>query len=107
MKEYLRVQVSTHTLILIYECLPLDTHIIFLFREYESLVNKSDSLKERFTELESQDVKCREDLKHTKNKDGKLQKSIEQEKKHVRNIFEFFIFIYLFIFWSLWILSIQ
>lgn len=60
--------------------------IFLLFREYESLVKKSDDLKERFRELESKDVKCREDLKHVKNKDSKLQKTIEQEKKHVRNI---------------------
>lgn len=56
------------------------------FKEYESLVKKSDDLKERFRELESKDVKCREDLKHVKNKDNKLQKTIEQEKKHIEEL---------------------
>ena len=39
--------------------------------------------KEKFTEYEKQDVKCREDLKHNRQKTKKLDKQLEQEKKKV------------------------
>ncbi|GAB1598806.1 structural maintenance of chromosomes protein 4-like [Argonauta hians] len=53
------------------------------YKEYEALVKKSDGLKEKFTELESLDVKCREDMKHIKGKAPKIEKSITQELKKI------------------------
>lgn len=40
--------------------------------------------KADFKEFEQQDVKCREDLKHTKEKQKKLQKNLQKEKTKVQ-----------------------
>ena len=53
-------------------------------REYEALAKQVEETKEKFSELEKQDVKCREDIKHTNAKAKKLEHSLEQEKKKVR-----------------------
>ncbi|XP_029636692.1 structural maintenance of chromosomes protein 4 [Octopus sinensis] len=53
------------------------------YKEYEALVKESDQLKEKFSKLESLDVKCREDMKHTKGKPPKIEKSITQELKKI------------------------
>ncbi|XP_069103456.1 structural maintenance of chromosomes protein 4-like [Argopecten irradians] len=54
-----------------------------ILKQYEDLVAKGDEAKERFSEFEKQDVKCREDMKHTKSKAKKLEKTLEQEKRKV------------------------
>ncbi|XP_033759958.1 structural maintenance of chromosomes protein 4-like isoform X2 [Pecten maximus] len=54
-----------------------------ILKQYEQLVVKGDEAKERFSEFEKQDVKCREDMKHTKSKAKKLEKTLEQEKTKV------------------------
>jgi hypothetical protein len=53
------------------------------YSEYEAQVKHLEESKEKFTEYEKQDVKCREDLKHNKQKSKKLKKQLEQEKKKV------------------------
>lgn len=52
--------------------------------EYEAQMKHLEESKAKFTEYEKQDVKCREDLKHSKQKAKKLEKQIEQEKKKVK-----------------------
>ena len=51
------------------------------FREYESHSKQCEDTKEKFSEFDRQDVKCREDIKHTKAKIKKLEKTLEQEEK--------------------------
>lgn len=63
--------------------LPGACHLFLFCSEYKSLVEKCEETKEKFSEYEKQDVKCREDLKHAKAKSKKLDKSLEQEKKKV------------------------
>nr|KAG5701435.1 hypothetical protein BaRGS_032767 [Batillaria attramentaria] len=57
-----------------------------VFKEYEALSKKCEESKEKFSDLEKQDVKCREDLKHAKAKGKKLEKSLEQEKKKIEEL---------------------
>ena len=54
------------------------------FRTYEKLAEIAENKKADFAEFEQQDVKCREDLKHTKEKQKKLVKSLQKEKTKVR-----------------------
>jgi hypothetical protein len=44
------------------------------YSEYEAQVKHLEESKEKFTEYEKQDVKCREDLKHNKQKSKKKNK---------------------------------
>lgn len=57
-----------------------------LCRDYEWLVKQCEESKEKFSELEKQDIKYREDLKHAKARTKKLEKSLEPEKKKVRKL---------------------
>ena len=58
------------------------THCL-LSREYEALAKKVEETKEKYSELDKQDVKCREDMKHTSDRSAKLEKSLKQEKNKV------------------------
>ena len=42
-------------------------------------------MREKFSEFEQEDVRVREDLKHSKAKAKKLDKTIDAEKKKVSN----------------------
>lgn len=57
-----------------------------IYSEYEGQVKHLEESKEKFTEYEKQDVKCREDLKHNRQKTKKLDKQLEQEKKKVEEL---------------------
>ncbi|KAH9505175.1 Structural maintenance of chromosomes protein 4 [Bulinus truncatus] len=48
-------------------------------KDYEKLSKTYDENKEKFSEMESMDAKCREDIKLNKTKVKKLEKSLEQE----------------------------
>ena len=52
-------------------------------RLYEKLSEVAEQRKADFADFEQQDVKCREDLKHTKERQKKLIKSLEKEKAKV------------------------
>lgn len=45
-----------------------------------------ESQKEKFTQLDLQDVEVREKLKHTKSKTKKLQKQLQKDKEKVREM---------------------
>ncbi|KAJ8309843.1 hypothetical protein KUTeg_011708 [Tegillarca granosa] len=55
-------------------------------QEYDNLVKLCEENKEKFAEFEKQDVKCREDLKHSRAKSKKLEKGLEQDKKKVEEL---------------------
>lgn len=57
-----------------------------IYSEYEAQKQHLEESKEKFTEYEKQDVKCREDLKHNKQKTKKLEKQLEQEKKKAEEL---------------------
>lgn len=57
-----------------------------IYSEYEAQMKHLEESKAKFTDYEKQDVKCREDLKHSKQKAKKLEKQIEQEKKKVEEL---------------------
>jgi IS1 family transposase len=56
---------------------------IIFSRALQVLQNKCDEAKAKFSEIEQQDVKCREDLKHAKAQTKKLERSLDQEKNKV------------------------
>lgn len=49
-----------------------------------------ESQKEKFTQLDLQDVEVREKLKHTKNKTKKLHKQLQKDKEKVWFFLNFF-----------------
>ena len=53
-------------------------------REYDKLLKACEESKEKFSEMESQDAKCHEDIKLNKAKLKKLEKSLELELTKVR-----------------------
>ena len=55
----------------------------FVFRNLETVVSNCNLRKEEFTAFEQQDVRCREDLKHSNSKGKKLTKAVAQEKSRV------------------------
>ncbi|CAL1547369.1 unnamed protein product, partial [Lymnaea stagnalis] len=55
-------------------------------KEYEKLLKASEESKEKFAETESQDAKCREDIKLNKAKLKKLEKSLESETAKVEEL---------------------
>ncbi|PVD19075.1 hypothetical protein C0Q70_21634 [Pomacea canaliculata] len=57
-----------------------------LYKDYEWLVKQCEESKEKFSELEKQDIKYREDLKHAKARTKKLEKSLEPEKKKIYDL---------------------
>lgn len=62
-------------------------------RKLDSHATLLEDQKSRFDQMQTDDVKLREDLKHTKNKTKKLQKQVEAETQKVKNlktIFEWF-----------------
>ncbi|KAK3094368.1 hypothetical protein FSP39_000811 [Pinctada imbricata] len=63
-----------------------DKELKNIYKQYEHFVKETEDTKEKFAECEKQDVKCREDLKHTKAKSKKLDKQLEQEKKRVEEL---------------------
>lgn len=68
----------------IFANLPLYSFRWFCFsRQYEELNKLCEETKEKFTAFEQQDVRCREDLKHSKAKRKKLEKTLDQEKTKV------------------------
>ncbi|KAI8743640.1 structural maintenance of chromosomes protein 4 [Biomphalaria glabrata] len=52
-------------------------------KEYDKLVKACEENKEKFSEMESMDAKCREDIKLNKTKVKKLEKSLELEMAKV------------------------
>ncbi|KAL3847105.1 hypothetical protein ACJMK2_018035 [Sinanodonta woodiana] len=57
-----------------------------ILKSYETLTKECEDNKEKFAEIEKQDVKCREDLKHAKVQSKKLEKNLEQEKKRIEEL---------------------
>ncbi|XP_033118260.1 structural maintenance of chromosomes protein 4-like [Anneissia japonica] len=57
-----------------------------LFKKYEKLCEEGAKKKEEFAEFERQDVKCRENLKYTKEKQKKLIKSLQKEKTKLEDL---------------------
>ncbi|XP_071085692.1 structural maintenance of chromosomes protein 4-like [Haliotis cracherodii] len=57
-----------------------------IYKEYETLVKQCEETKNEFKEFERQDVKCREDLKHSKAKTKKLDKTLDQEKRKIEEL---------------------
>ncbi len=55
-----------------------------IFRQYEKLTEIAEEKKADFAKFEQEDIKCREDLKHTKERQKKLVKSLEKERAKVR-----------------------
>lgn len=56
----------------------------FLERKLTKLTKFIESQKEKFTQLDLQDVEVREKLKHTKSKTKKLQKQLQKDQQKVR-----------------------
>lgn len=57
---------------------------MFLFhRKLGKLTKFIESQKEKFTQLDLQDVEVREKLKHSKSKSKKLQKQLQKDKEKV------------------------
>lgn len=55
-----------------------------LFTSKQNKLNKHiDTQKEKFTQLDLQDVEVREKIKHCKSKNKKLQKQLEKDKEKV------------------------
>jgi hypothetical protein len=52
-------------------------------RKFNALSKESEEKKEAFIEIEKQDVRCREDMTHTRAKGKKMVKQLEQEQKKV------------------------
>lgn len=59
--------------------------MFFLERKLTKLTKFIESQKEKFTQLDLQDVEVREKLKHTKSKTKKLQKQLQKDKEKVRS----------------------
>lgn len=59
-----------------------------LSRKMGKLTKFIESQKEKFTQLDLQDVEVREKLKHTKNKTKKLHKQLQKDKEKVCVIIE-------------------
>ncbi|XP_071838574.1 structural maintenance of chromosomes protein 4-like isoform X2 [Apostichopus japonicus] len=57
-----------------------------MYKKYEKMTEVLEQKKADFKEFEQQDVKCREDLKHTKEKQKKLQKNLQKEKTKLENL---------------------
>ncbi|KAJ8030527.1 Structural maintenance of chromosomes protein 4 [Holothuria leucospilota] len=57
-----------------------------LYKKCEKMTDFLEQKKGDFKEFEQQDVKCREDLKHTKEKQKKLQKNLQKEKTKLENL---------------------
>ncbi|XP_064620536.1 structural maintenance of chromosomes protein 4-like [Lineus longissimus] len=57
-----------------------------MYKALQLLQNKCDEAKAKFSEIEQQDVKCREDLKHAKAQAKKLDRSLDQEKKKIEEL---------------------
>lgn len=60
-------------------------HFFFLssFRKYNKITKFIEENKEKFTQLDLQDVKVRENLKHAKSKAKKLEKQLQKDKEKV------------------------
>ena len=56
----------------------------------ETFVKNRNLRKDEFAAFEQQDVRCREDLKHSHAKAKKLEKTLTQEKSKVRSFLLFF-----------------
>ncbi|XP_030837819.1 structural maintenance of chromosomes protein 4 isoform X1 [Strongylocentrotus purpuratus] len=57
-----------------------------LYKQYEKLAEVAEQKKADFAEFERQDVKCREDLKHTREKQKKLVKNLQKEKTKLEGL---------------------
>ena len=57
---------------------------VLYHRQYEKLSEIAEEKKADFAKFEQEDIKCREDLKHTKERQKKLVKSLEKERAKVR-----------------------
>ncbi|XP_071494646.1 structural maintenance of chromosomes protein 4-like [Diadema antillarum] len=57
-----------------------------LCSQYEKLAESAEQKKADFAEFERQDVKCREDLKHTREKQKKLVKNLQKEKSKLETL---------------------
>ncbi|XP_071950231.1 structural maintenance of chromosomes protein 4-like [Antedon mediterranea] len=57
-----------------------------LFKKYEKLSEEARKRKEEFAEFERHDLKCREDLKYTKEKQKKLIKALEKERTKLEDL---------------------
>ncbi|BFZ06696.1 hypothetical protein BsWGS_09735 [Bradybaena similaris] len=55
-------------------------------KEYEKLLKACEDSKEKFSEMESQDAKCQEDIKLNKSKQKKLEKLLESETSKVEEL---------------------
>jgi len=55
----------------------------FSFRKLEKITKFIEENKEKFTQLDLQDVKVRENLKHAKSKAKKLEKQLQKDKEKV------------------------
>lgn len=60
-------------------CVTFDIVTTRSHREYEKLLKACEDSKEKFSEMESQDAKCQEDIKLNKSKQKKLEKLLESE----------------------------
>lgn len=60
--------------------------VCVLCRKLNKLTKFIESQKEKFTQLDLQDVEVREKLKHTKSKTKKLQKQLQKDKEKVRDV---------------------
>ena len=57
--------------------------LYFVYSEYEKIQKIVDDLKNQYTNLERQDVACRENIKNSKEKLKKLAKNLETEEAKV------------------------
>lgn len=55
-------------------------------REFERKTRQSETLKKKYDQIEKEDVKVREAIKHASDQIKKLQKNIENEEKKVWSI---------------------
>lgn len=60
-------------------------YFFFLFssRKSNTITKFIEENKQKFTQLDLQDVKVRENLKHTKSKAKKLEKQLQKDKEKV------------------------
>lgn len=56
---------------------------VFLTSKQNKLNKYIEAQKEKFTQLDLQDVEVREKMKHCKSKNKKLQKQLEKDKEKV------------------------